>query len=62
MKDIVYKCLSEKCNVIFHGINKDGICCPRCRNPVGPISEFKDYRLKDIPTYKYLKNYGNRSG
>lgn len=29
--------------------------CPICRNPVVPISEFKDYCSKDIPSYKYLK-------
>jgi len=55
MKDIVYKCLNEKCDTIFHGINKDGICCPVCENPVVPIMEFKYYCSNDVPTYNDLK-------
>ena len=55
MIDIVYKCLNEKCNLIFHGANKDGVCCPVCRQPIIPIREFKDYYFKDIPSYKHLK-------
>lgn len=55
MQDIVYKCLNKKFNVIFHGVNKDGICCPICEDPIIPISEFKNYCSNDIPTYNNLK-------
>ena len=59
MKDIVYKCLNEKCNAIFRGINKDGICCPACKTSVAPIMEFKYYHSKDVPTYNDLKKIPN---
>jgi hypothetical protein len=55
MQDLVYKCLNEKCNSIFHGVGKEGICCPVCAAYVVPISEFKDYHSRHIPSYNDLK-------
>ncbi|CQR73314.1 hypothetical protein SOV_50970 [Sporomusa ovata DSM 2662] len=55
MRDIAYKCLNEKCNAIFHGIDLEGICCPLCGDCVVPVGEFEDYFIKDIPSYKSLK-------
>lgn len=56
MKQIIYKCLNRECDCKFKGLNKEGLNCPQCENPILPfnLNPTKEDLLK-VPTYKELK-------
>ena len=55
MVDVAYKCLNEKCNIRFHGVNIEGVRCPLCGNQIRYFGKFPDYFTRDILSYDSLK-------
>lgn len=35
---IIYKCLNHECTCKFKASNKDGLRCPKCKNPIIPFN------------------------
>ncbi len=55
---IIYKCLNHECECEFKERHKDGLRCPKCRNPIIPFNvNPTEEELSKVPSYKYLK-YG----
>lgn len=56
MKQIIYKCLNKECACKFKAMNKDGLSCPKCRNPIAPVNvDPTAEELSKVKSYKELK-------
>lgn len=56
MKQTIYKCLNQECACEFKGSNKEGLRCPKCKNPIAPINlNPTEKELSKVDTYKELK-------
>lgn len=63
MKQVIYKCLNKDCACEFKHVDKDGLCCPKCKSPIVPFElNPTNEELAKVISYEELKSNPFKSG